>query len=406
MLDTNSIEFPMRVAYLTNQYPFGSHTFIRREIRALECLGVTVDRYSIRDTRTLVVDPDDNDELERTTVLLRPAACLLATLRLALTRPGRFFRAVRANYSLWRKAGGFIRHAAYLGEASLLTKRLHRSVKHLHVHFGTNSAAVALLCGELGGPRYSFTAHGPEEFDRPDAISLALKIASASFVVAISSFGRSQLCRWCPERQWSKIHVVRCGLDEEYLSAEPSHPAEAPMLVCVGRLSEQKGHLLLIQAAKCLSDQGIDFQLTLVGDGELRDELQTLINEQGLAQRISITGWQTGAQVREHLASSRALVLPSFAEGLPVVIMESLALARPVISTFVAGIPELVEPGASGWLVPAGSIEELALAMRQALTTSPAELFEMGLKGRKRVLENHSAHREAQRLARLLAADL
>jgi len=272
-------------------------------------------------------------------------------------------------------------------------------VGHVHVHFGTNSATVALLCRTLGGPPYSFTVHGPEEFDKPGAISLEEKINQSAFVVAVSSFGKSQLYRWCDYRQWQKVQIIHCGVDDDFLQ-HPYTPVPAtPQLVCVGRLSEQKGHLLLLEAATQLALEGVTFKLVFVGDGPLRKQIEATIARHNLHGTIEITGWASSAEVRQHLLNSRALVLPSFAEGLPVVIMESLALARPVISTYVAGIPELVEPGVCGWLVPAGSVSHLADAKRTVLTLPPDELSQMGKIGLERVAHDHSAAIEASKLA-------
>ena len=169
----------------------------------------------------------------------------------------------------------------------------------------------------------------------------------------------------------------------------PPAPA-ARRLVCVGRLCEQKGQLLLVEAARRLAAQGIEFELVLAGDGELRSEIEALIGRYKLQDRVRITGWISGDEVREQILAARALVLPSFAEGLPIVIMEAMALKRPVISTFVAGIPELVHPGEHGWLVPAGDVEALADVMRACLETPVETLVRMGEAAHKRVLERHS----------------
>lgn len=392
----------MRIAYLINQYPSVSHTFIRREICELERQGHTVDRFTIRNMRGNVVDSSDIAELQRTSVLLQVNLCVFATLRTALANPFRFWEGLKQTIVLWRQCGGMVRHLAYLAEACHLRLRLPSDTQHVHAHFGTNSASVALLCRALGGPKFSFTVHGPEEFDCPKPIALEKKIAAAEFVVAVSSFGKSQLYRWSRITDWSKLHVIHCGLDDEFFSTTQQPPPQSPTLVCVGRLTEQKGQLVLIDAAKRLLEDGIDFRLVLVGDGELRDDLQSAIDRGGLRERITITGWQSGAEVRHHMVQARAMVLPSFAEGLPVVIMESLALARPVVSTYVAGIPELVVPGENGWLVPAGAVDDLVTAMREVLTASTDELFQMGLKGRERVRRSHSAKTEARRLAELI----
>ncbi|MDP2340373.1 MAG: glycosyltransferase family 4 protein [Deltaproteobacteria bacterium] len=388
----------MRVAYLVNQYPKVSHTFVRREIRALEARGVVVERFSIRDTGGDLADDDDRAEAVRTTVLLatdrkKAATSLAAALaKVAFTSPVRFRAALALAIRFAQAADRKAVHGAYLGEAALLKLLCdERGVEHVHAHFGTNPATVAALCHALGGPPYSFTAHGPEEFDRPDLLALEEKIKGAKFVVGVSSFGRSQLLRRTPAASWSKIKVVPCGVDDAFLGPRFLSPLqESKRLCCVGRLCEQKGQLLLVEAAARVRDRVGHFELVLVGDGELRANVEALVVQHNLGDVVRITGWASGAAVREELLASRAMVLPSFAEGLPVVIMESLALERPVISTFVAGIPELVDDGC-GWLVPAGSIDALVEAMVAALSLPIAELRKRGAVGRQRVLTRHDA---------------
>lgn len=138
-----------------------------------------------------------------------------------------------------------------------------------------------------------------------------------------------------------------------------------------------------------------------MGDGELRSEIESLIKQYQLENTIEITGWASGDAVQKQILASRAMILPSFAEGLPVVIMESLALGRPVLSTYVAGIPELVEPNICGWLVPAGSIDALVTAMQTVLQTSNQELEQMGQAGAKRVSEQYNTRIEGEKLANL-----
>ena len=301
-----------------------------------------------------------------------------------------------------RSERGVIWHAIYLAEACLLRQRLSAmEVDHVHVHFGTNVASVALLCRRLGGPPYSVTIHGPEEFDAPRQLALSEKIHHASFIVAISQFTRSQLYRWAAFTDWGKIHVIHCGLDEMFLSATLTPIPERRRLVNIGRLSEQKGQLLLIEAAALLHAQGLDFELVIVGDGPLRNELERRIDERGLRGQVRITGFQDNHGVRRELEAAGTLVLPSFAEGLPVVVMEALALGRPVISTYIAGIPELVQSGQHGWLVPAGAIEPLATAMAAALTTEAIHLETMGHAGLTRVAQRHDVNIGTSRLAEL-----
>jgi glycosyltransferase involved in cell wall biosynthesis len=350
----------MKIAYLVHYYPKVSHSFVRREITALEEMGINVERFSIRSCASELVDPADILELAKTKIILDTpkVSLLLNSLRLALSRPFRFLQAFKLTCQIgWGSDRGLLRNLMYLAEACLLVKWFkEREISHLHAHFGINPAAVAMLCRALGGPTYSFTVHGPKEFDSATGLALSEKIKGAKFVVVISSFGKSQLYRWCDRAYWSKIHVVHCGLDRMFLNAPYQPIPDRPQLVCVGRLCEQKGQLLLVEAAGRLAKEGLDFKLVLVGDGPVRSEIEEMIAQLGIEDKIEITGWASNSEVQQHILASRAMVLPSFAEGLPVVIMEALALGRPVISTYVAGIPELVEPGVCGWLVSAGSV--------------------------------------------------
>jgi len=265
------------------------------------------------------------------------------------------------------------------------------------------------VCGRpdsLGGPTYSFTVHGPEEFDKVEAIALPEKIKRASFVVAVSSFGRSQLLRWCDYSDWSKIQVVHCGLDAMFLSQSPIPLPTKPQFVCVGRLSEQKGISILVEAVGQLAQEGLRFKLVLVGDGSLRPEIEALIKALKVEEYIELTGWATNLEVKQYILDSQVMILPSFAEGLPVAIMESLALARPVLTTYIAGIPELIQPNRSGWLVPAGSVEELAIAMRQILSLPLETIAEMGKIGAEMVNKQHNATTESQKLLKLFQSQI
>jgi colanic acid/amylovoran biosynthesis glycosyltransferase len=393
------------IAYLINQYPKVSHSFIRREIHGVESCSIEVYRFSVRSRSDELVDAADKAELQKTDVLLSVGllGLLVGMITVAFSRPASFLSALRLAVAVgWNSERGLLLHLIYLAEACVLLQRLAKTpVTHLHSHFGTNSTTVAMLCRALGGPPYSFTVHGPEEFDKVRAIALPEKIRRAAFVVAISSFGRSQLCRWCSVDDWTKIHIVHCAVDDYFLNPE-THPIPAePNLVCIGRLSEQKGHLLLLEAAHRLAESGIAFTLTFVGDGELRSQIEAKIQQYNLENHIRITGWATSAEVQQHLFNSRAMILPSFAEGLPVVIMEALALERPVLSTYVAGIPELIEPLRCGWLVPAGSVDALTEAMKTVLHTPLETLQTMGQYGAEQVRAQHNIQIEARKLADL-----
>lgn len=395
----------IKVAYLTTQYPKVSHSFIRREILAIETNNIEVSRISIRGWGDELVDPVDIQERAKTQYVLQNGVVglLMATLRILLSRPVGFFKAFGLALKMGIRADrSWPYHVIYVLEACqvLLWLESHQ-VQHMHVHFGTNATEVALLVRTLGGPSYSFTIHGPDEFDKPEFIKLAEKINGSAFVVAISSYCRSQIFRWIPYSQWSKVKEVHCGIEESFHNIAPVAIPTRPQLVCVGRICEQKGQLLLVDAANILAQRGIDFELVLGGDGEMRAEVEAQIEQYGLTDKVRITGWISSDQVRAEILNSKALVLPSFAEGLPVVIMEAMALRRPVISTYIAAIPELVITGENGFLFPAGDVDALADTLEKFLALPNEQLSKMGDLAYQRVLERHSAHTEAEKLAKL-----
>jgi colanic acid/amylovoran biosynthesis glycosyltransferase len=396
----------MNIAYLVNQYPKISHSFIRREILALERQGYKVQRLAMRGWKDELRDEEDIRERAVTRYVLQDGALAMAmdVVRMAVKRPGRFARALALACKIGLRADRPLPlHLIYLAEACRIVPWMAaHGARHLHAHFGTNSTEVAMLASMLGGPAYSFTVHGPEEFDKPELLWLGEKIRRSAFVVAVSSFGRSQLFRWAAYADWAKVQVVHCGIDPGFHAVAPRPSPAAPRLVCVGRLCEQKGQMLLVRAVQAVVAKGIPIHLVLAGDGEMRGEIEALIAANDLGSHISITGWINGDQVREEMLSARAMVLPSFAEGLPVVVMEAMALRRPVLTTYIAGIPELVRHGETGWLFPAGDVEALAAALEACLAATPAQLEAMGEAGHLRVLARHAVDTEAAKLAQLM----
>lgn len=397
----------MKIAYLLNSYPMPSHSFIRREIHALARRGVEVHRFAMRGERAALVDAGDIAEHDLTEHVLAAGVprLLLAALRQVLHRPRTGFAAFRlAAATGLRSDRGVARHLIYLVEACHVAQRCRvLGIGHLHAHFGTNAATVAMLVRALGGPSYSFTAHGPEEFDDPLGLGLGEKIRRAAFTIAVSSFGRSQLCRWADYADWERIHVVHCGIEPSLFTAPAPLPDAGIRLVSIGRLVAQKGQLLLVAALARARATHPALHLTLVGDGEMRGEIEAAVRAHAMADRVTITGWVDEARVRAELAGAHALVMPSFAEGLPMVVMEAMAAGRPVIATYVAGIPELVQNGETGWLVPAGDVTALAEAIRALAETPRDRLAAMARAGRARVLRRHDIDREAERLAGLFA---
>ncbi|AKV08224.1 glycoside hydrolase [Pseudomonas fluorescens NCIMB 11764] len=398
----------MRIAYFINQYPKVSHSFIRREILAVERQGFEVQRIALRGWDAELVDAEDVSERDKTRYILQDGikGLLGPALQVLRAQPRRFFSALWLALRMGRRADrAWPYHLVYLLEACrLLTWLQAFGARHVHAHFGTNSTEVVMLANALGGPAYSFTVHGPEEFDKPQFIHLGEKVRRAAFVAAISSYGRSQLFRWVDHSHWAKVKVVYCGLERSFHDVTPVAVPAVPRLVCVGRLCEQKGQLLLLEAARLLAAQAVEFEIVLAGDGEMRGQIEALIAQYGLQSKVRITGWISSDQVRTEILAARALVLPSFAEGLPVVIMEAMALRRPVLTTYVAGIPELVRQGENGWLFPAGEVEALAAAMADCLAQPVEVLQRMGEAAWQRVVERHDIDTEAARLADLFKA--
>jgi colanic acid/amylovoran biosynthesis glycosyltransferase len=393
----------MRVAYFINQYPKVSHSFIRREILALERKGIAVERIALRGWDAELVDEEDHQERDKTRYVLRSGAVKLASAAVSalVSHPLSWFFALGLAFKMAKKsARAWPYHVMYFVEACMVAKWLNDAdASHIHAHFGTNSAEVAMLASVISDCSYSFTVHGPEEFDKPELIGLAEKVRRSAFAVAISSYGRSQLYRWIDADDWHKIKVVHCGLEARFHEGPSVSAPNRPRLVCVGRLCEQKGQLLLLKAAQILMRKGVQFELVLAGDGELRNKIDSEIANLGLTGKVSVTGWISSTEVRKQLLAARAMVLPSFAEGLPVVIMEAMALRRPVVTTYIAGIPELVKDGETGWLVPSGSVEELAVAMENCLTAPAAQIAEMGEQARLQVLKRHDIDQEAEKIA-------
>jgi len=270
----------------------------------------------------------------------------------------------------------------------------------------SRDASVARLCRRLGGPSYSFTIHGPSEWIDPHGLELGAKSAEASFVACISHYTGAQLRRFCDPDHWHKIEIVRCGIDSRFLDDPPSPDPASMTLICVGRLCPEKAQLVLLDAFAALLDDHPSARLVLCGDGEMRPQVERRIDELGIAHAIEITGWVDSHEVHRRLSGARALVLPSFAEGLPVVIMEAFALARPAITTYIAGIPELVRDGHNGWLIPAGDHAALRDALASCLDADSQAIREMGDAAREAVIAQHHADTAARPLIRRLRSIL
>jgi glycosyltransferase involved in cell wall biosynthesis len=294
---------------------------------------------------------------------------------------------------------------AYLAEGAYLAERLEAlGVQHVHNHIVEGSAAVAMLASELSGVPFSVTVHGPREFDLADSLAIDTKLARAAFFIAPAQYTRGQLMRWSRPEDWPRIHLVRSGVERALLDRPPVRLPREPRFVSIGRLDVDKGQMVLVQAVARLRESGINVEVTVVGEGPLRAELERACERLGVADRVRFPGWLGLDEVLGLVEGSRAIVMPSLAEGLPNVVAEALALGRPAVASAVAGVGELVEPGITGWLVPAGAAEPLADALRAAATAPVAELERMGDAGRSAVRERHDAAREAGKLEALFRA--
>ena len=390
----------MRLAYLMNSYPMTSTTFVRREIEAHERAGLSVARFAIRPWEHALVDPRDIAEATKVLYLLSGGALgLTKGLFVELLRnPRGMARALRATAHLVGKArNARWKPLAYLLEAVALKRVTSgRRISHVHTHFSTNSAAVAMLSHLLGGPSYSVTVHGPDELFVLEENAVALKLHHSAFFAVITEYCRNVLLTHIPDAEVGKLHVVPCGLD----MAEFERPAAVPdnrTLVCVGRLCAAKAQTLLVEAMAEVVKRYPEARLILIGDGEKRPAIERAIAAHGLEDTVTLAGWRKNDDVRAALRDARALVLPSLAEGLPIVIMESLALGRPVLSTKINGIPELVDDSC-GWLVEPGDVRALAVGLDAVLSADRDSLTRMGRSGHARVAARHNQDVSAAQL--------
>jgi len=369
-------------------------------------MGVTVLRISLRGKDVPLVDDLDFSERALTRYVLAAGYRRLmgAFAWRLISQPRATIAALKLALKMWGHSDrSLLVHFAYVVEACKIAKWLEaEGIQHLHAHFCTNSAEVAMHCRRFSAVPYSFTAHGSDLVDKPTLEGLSEKTDDAKFVAAVCSFGRSQLFRWIPFESWKKIQVVRCGLDDESWSPISMLQAKSQRIVCIGRLSKEKGQVLLLEAIKMLKVDGQLVHLTLVGDGPMRDEIEQLRERYSLNNDVVLTGSLDSKQVRQSILNSDALVLSSLSEGLPVVIMEAMALKRTVIAPYLGGIPELVSHGTTGWLFPAGDSRALADAIREFIATDLTRLQSMGENAEQRVRSLHYIDDSARQLLELM----
>jgi len=395
----------MRIAYLTGQYPRATDTFIQREVAALREDGVEVVTFSVR-------KPADHEqagtaqqaETDATRYLLptSPATLISALVWGLFKRPGRFFGGVALA---WKTRGPGLKatlyQAFYFIEAVMLARMLYNDrVEHLHNHFANSSCSVAMLASAISGVPFSFTIHGPAIFFEPMRWRIDEKARRAKFVSCISHFCRSQVMLFAPRQAWDRLHIVHCGVEPAKFQPR-RHAGDAKRLLFVGRLAAVKGLNLLLDAFMEIAQRRPGCELTLVGDGPERAEIKQRVREMGLESQVTFTGYQSPEKVGEYLAKTDVFVLPSFAEGVPVVLMEAMAAGVPVVATRVAGVTELVDHETSGLVVPPGDCKSLSEAIDRLLDDG-AMRQRMAEAGRARVEAEFDIRIEARRLRNLI----
>lgn len=396
-----------RIAYLVSEYPAPSHTFIRREIAALRQRGVDVVPFSIR--KPGVAREPGSQPVEHI-LGQRPHAYLLAVLAAVFTRPVRFLSVWRLSLG-HRQAGlrGVIWSQFHFVEALYFARLLKRAnIMRVHNHFANSGATVGLLAARFLDLPWSLTLHGISETDHPAGALLPAKVVHADFVACASWFMRAQAMRFVDQRHWDKSLVVRCGID---LTALPQPAASLPdgdqpalRFICVGRLSAEKGYPGLLKVFGEMIAQGSSATLTIVGDGPLRQQVEQEIADMGLGHRVDLRGALPEQETLSAIAGADALVLPSLMEGLPVVLMEAMALGKPVIASCVAGIPELVRDEVTGLLFRPSYWRHLGEQMRR-LAGDPQLRARFSAAGREAVEAEFAIDRAVEPLVHLFGGN-
>ena len=395
------------MAYLVSRYPAVSHTFILREVQRLRALGHTIFTASINppDRVPETMEAYEGQEARQTFFVKAQGGlgALASLLYWLLRSPLQLWRTLGLGWGLG-KGGSRLYGLAYVVEAAILARWMQQhQLQQLHVHFGNAGATVGVLVKRLTGCHLSYTIHGPDEFDDIGGQHLPLKMQEAAQVVCISQFAKGQLMRISHPDHWSKLQVCRLGVDPaQFTYAARTGDKATVQLLCVGRLAPAKGQTLLVQACARLRDEGFDFALTLVGDGPDRPRLAQLIAQLGLERHIDMTGALNQVAVRGYFDRADIFVLPSLAEGIPVVLMEAMSCGVPCVSTPVNGIPELIEHERSGLLAMPGDVESLTLQLRR-LIQEPALRHALAAAAQTKVLADFDLERNVGKLSQLFS---
>ncbi|MGF1644423.1 MAG: glycosyltransferase family 4 protein [Thiotrichales bacterium] len=396
---------PRSLAYIVSQYPCLSMIFIIREVLQLRRLGFRIDVASInapdRSGKGLTADEANEASL---TYFIKPdgaksgARAHLATLR---GNPAGYLRGWRMVFRL----GGFdlrkwFYNLMYFTEALMVGGWMRRKQQtHLHAHLGSQAATVAMFVKEIFGHGFSVTVHGPDEFYNAPGQYLTEKVIAADFMLCISNFARSQLMKLSPYEHWHKLEVARLGVDPQIFTPKSFEPnPEVFEIICVGRLTPAKGQHILVEALRELIAEGRKVRLRLVGDGVDRASLEQQVKSLALRDHVIFEGAVNQDRIRELYAKADAFSIPSFAEGIPVVLMEAMSMEIPCVTTRITGIPELIRDGIDGLLVAPSDSVELAQAIAR-LIDDTALRERLAKAGRQRILERYDLANNVDRLA-------
>ena len=391
----------MKIAFLLHNFPRATDTFIRREIRCLQSLGTDVRVISIWKPKEIECPPNILTEwLQDTQFALPRSAFSIAwlVLKFAIRSPMRFLAAVRLAFLTSRPgARGLLYQSFYFVEAVIAADLLSRNaVAHVHNHIGDHSGTVTMLASKLAGIGYSITFHGWPVFFDAKYSRIKEKVRGAQFTRSISYFCRSQLMMFSECDKSTSFKIVHCGLEIEKYHYRPPRK-EIKYLLCVSRLSSEKGLTFLVRALRILRNMGYDFELRLAGDGPIKEYLRNLVDEFEIADHVHFLGYLNEDEVIRELQHADLFILPSFIEGLPVSVMEAMAIGLPVIATNIAGTSELVEDGKTGILVRPSDAESLADAVVR-MTKDYAFRLRAAELGRKKVIDEFDIRREAAKL--------
>jgi len=401
----------LRIAYLVSMYPAVSHTFILREVLALRDRGIEIEVASVNSSSSTHSLTQVEQHEATNTFYIKQAGSLTAFRAVGsmlVHRPLGLFRGLLAALNLGKlDLSRSMLCLFYYAEAAILARWMHQqSLKHLHVHFATPAATVGLILTHMAPITMSMTVHGPDEFYDVPGYYLAEKIAASRFIVCISFFAQSQLMKLTAGQDWGKFDLARLGVDSTHFAPRPFRVSpEILQILCVGRLVATKGQRILIYAIEQLVQAGRQLCLTFIGDGPDRDKLESLVDEKNLSKYIRFEGSINQNRIQEYYLAADIFALASFAEGIPVVLMEAMAMEIPCIATHINGIPELIRNGVDGLLVAPSDIDGMATALARLMDDSSLRRS-LGKAGRQRVLEDYELSRSTDRLAHIFQSRL